>query len=698
MSNSNALKSYLGELVGASALRLAGLLLPMAAVACGGAPGEDGELEPMEQEDIASAASALTVTAPIDSYFDPPVGVSYSDTYKVLGSVTPPAWSWGKIELLEGQQKYRTEGYNLRTAKARWADTFSDQTYPLRAYYGALNQQLVDGFNIHYKNACAGTVGVSNPAECPAKGPTRPEARFVLLHQGPKTSLGQCNKTKSPVLLVHGAMQNANVWIRPNGYDAQGKTYPGTTQSTGFVQALEADGFCTFAVTFGNFHGDNFSQAINLANAISRIKTLTGKPKVNVVAWSKGVLAADLYMSDPATWTDWGTTKYFEQIAAAEAQNVPAFRKDVRTYVALSGPHLGIDLNFRHPYNDLLIFSTAESAPIGQGPAVWSYMSAIQCVTWGLTFSSPTGMFPNPYAYSVCENRGSVWPDFWSRIYSSNITKLDTSGRPVYTKSLKDLNVEQGVSAASYSFDKYNIAMWGSVDESGRFVSAYLGQMQTTYDLRTYYPIPDRESSPLGDYDWSALDTDEYKWRDWLVIKTNYNPLNVFGGGGFLLDDDAHKTCRLTAYDPINYPCKAEHLYYNQATAEAYSLGYATYRLMDGIGIKAVMQMGGNFITRLKNHGLHPELDYLYVLHGTSGGAGGAVFEIDGMTCPTCDPKGDGVLFEKSVAARTQLTKGWTSANRTAKSKQEGVPNGHLEVGVEPTVWAKMIAQFNALP
>jgi hypothetical protein len=56
------------------------------------------------------------------------------------------------------------------------------------------------------------------------------------------------------------------------------------------------------------------------------------------------------------------------------------------------------------------------------------------------------------------------------------------------------------------------------------------------------------------------------------------------------------------------------------------------------------------------------------------------------------------VLFDVSVAARDQLTKGWTTTNKSAKSKQEGVPYGHLEVGVTPEVWAKMIAQFNTLP
>lgn len=667
--------------------RLAALALPVLTAACVVAPDD----EPAAPVDVVEGDdTAVVVTSPIDAYFDPPPAGGYSDSYTVVGATTPPSWSWGKIELLQGKQKYRTEGYNLRTAKLRKSDTYQDSQYPLKTYFGDLNQQLVDAFNLHYQNSCA-----QGSTTCPAQGPTRPEARFALLHHGPKTATLNCDTSRAPVVLVHGAMQNANVWLAPGGNDGAGGVYPGTTQTTGFVQALEAQNICTYAITYNNFHGDNFNQAINLANAIARVKALTGRPKVNLVAWSKGVLSVDLYLSNVASWNDWGP-KYFEQIAAEQARHVPAFRNDVRTYVALSGPHLGIDLNFRHPFNDLLIYSTAEAAPIGQGPVTWGFMSAIQCVTWGYA-DSPNDIFPNPNAYSVCENRGGMWPDFWSRIYTSNITGLDSTGKPVYTKSLKLLNTEQGVSASAFSFDKYNIAMWGSVDESGKFVSAYLGQLQTTYDLRAQYPIPDRQAAPVTD-DWSTLDTDESKWRDWMVLKLAYNPVPPYAPAGWVADDAGHITCRQTAYDPSTYPCKAKHAYYDSRTAESYAFGYATYQLMGGIGIKAAMEMGGNFITRLKAHGLSPNLDFLYVLHGTSGGASGQVFEIDGMTCPTCDPHGDGVLFDVSVAARTQLTQGWTSTQRTSKSKQEGVPHGHLEVGVTPAVWTKMIAQFNALP
>jgi hypothetical protein len=624
------------------------------------------------------------IPAAFAGYFDPPAAATYQGGYRVVGATLPPAWSWGKLELLEGLQAFRTEGYNLRTEKLRWRDTFEDSQYPLRTYFGALNQQLVDGFNLYYHNACAGAVGVSQAAACPAKGPTRPEARLVLLHYGPRTAQGLCSTAKPPVLLVHGALQNANIWLLPGGNNGSGGTYPGTTQATGFVQALEASGRCAFAVTFGTFHGDNYNQAIGLVNAIERIKAVTGRAKVDVVAWSKGVLPVDLYAADVSTWTDFGP-KHFEQLAAEQARRVPPFQSDLHTYVALSCPHLGIDLNFRHPYDDLLIYSTLENAPVGQGPVTWSWMSALQCVNWGYSGVPP---LPNPYADSVCRGRGGTWPDYFRRIYTSNIEGLDASGRPVSSQSLAALNAANGVPASAFSFDKYNLAMWGSIAPDGKWVSAYLGQLQAAYDLRAYYPILDRQHDGK---DWSQIDTDETKWRTWLAYKLTY----LFAG--FVADDPAHTACRKTAFDPAASPCRAEHTYYQADTAESYSFGTAKYRLLDGIGIRAATEMGGNFIERLRHHGLARTLDFLYVVHGATAGSG-APFEFDGMTCPTCDPHGDGVLFDVSIAARDQLTQGWTAAEKGARSKQEAVARGHLEVGVSPDVWTKLLSQLDLVP
>jgi len=52
-----------------------------------------------------------------DNYFDAPADGTFKDDYRVVGEITPDSWSWGKNELLEGLQRFRAEGYNLRTQK-----------------------------------------------------------------------------------------------------------------------------------------------------------------------------------------------------------------------------------------------------------------------------------------------------------------------------------------------------------------------------------------------------------------------------------------------------------------------------------------------------------------------------------------------------------------------------------------------------
>jgi len=603
-----------------------------------------------------------------------------SDGFRVVGSLRPPSWSWGEIELIEGSQRVRTEGYNRRTEKLRAQDTFQSSDYPLAKYFGSLNQQLVDAFNLYYKDSCATRAG----AVCAEPGPMRPEARFVLLHKGPKTYARTCDLAKTPLLLVHGAMQDANVWLFPGGNDGAGNAYAGTTQKTGMVQAMETAGRCVYAVTFGNFHGDNYSQAIGVANAVARVRQLHKKadgtsPKVDVLAWSKGVLAVDAYLGNASSWPALGT-RFFDRVAAAQSEAVPSFRSDVRVYVALSGPHLGIDLNFRHPIHTLTVASTSWNAPIGRGPMPWTWFAALQCVNWG----PDVPWYDNPYAKSVCESRGGTWPDFFNRIYVSNLSGLDSDGKPVSRGSLKSLNVTDGAPSTGFSFDEYNISLFGSVTDGGKWVSAYLGQLQAAADLRTNYPVPRRDSS-----DWKDLDADENRYYPWL------RPKLTFLAGGYL-DDPNRQACRKTAFAPSASPCIAWHTAYNAKNAESSSGFYNKYQLMSGLGVASAVEMGGHFVDRLKAGGLDAKVDALYVLYGESGGAAGTVFETDGMSCPTCAVNGDGVLFKKSIAAVDMLTGKWTATKRSRDAKQESIPLGHLEIGVTPAAWSKVLAYLTA--
>ncbi|MFN7134338.1 MAG: esterase/lipase family protein, partial [Myxococcales bacterium] len=448
--------------------------ISFAAILLLAACGPQGELaspatDDAPPEEIVAADEPAALASDLAPYFDPVSAPA--NGFRVVGALRPEAWSWGEIELLEGRQQFRSEYYNRRTEKLRSQDTFHSSSYPLRTYFGALNQQLVDGFNLHYRHACATEPG----SVCPVPGPTRPEARFVLLHKGPKTAARTCRLDRTPALLVHGAMQDANVFLFPNGNDGAGRTYDGAAQRTGMVQAFEDAGRCTYAVTFGSFHGDNFNHAIHVANAVARVRALhPGAPRVDVLAWSKGVLAVDAWLANAPRWTGFSTAQFFERLAAAQAARVPAYDDSVRVYVALSGPHGGIDLNFRHPIHALTIASTPPNAPIGRGPMPWTYFSAFQCVTWG----PDVPWYDNPYARGVCASAGGTWPDYFRRIHVSNLTGLDSAGRPLAPTSLRELNVKQGLAASAFEFDEFNLSLFGSVDERGRFVTAYPGQLQ----------------------------------------------------------------------------------------------------------------------------------------------------------------------------------------------------------------------------
>lgn len=623
---------------------------------------------------LTGGLQAGTITAPVESYFDAPT--TGTGRYHVVGSITPPSWSWGKIELLEGHQTYRTEAYNTRTEKLRFQDTFQSADYPLQTYWGDLNQQLVDSFNLAYKLNC-GNKG--STLACGEVGPTRPEARYVLLHQGPQTAKGLCNKTLTPMLLVHGAMQDGNVWLYPGGNDGKGNGYEGA-DTEGPVKWLETAGVCTYAVTFGNFHGDNISQAINLRHAMDRVRELGGSNKVDVAAWSKGVVVVDLYGANISTWTDWSSS-YFDQIVARQAREVPAFVDDIGTYFAISGPHKGLDLNWRHPYDNILIATTDANAPIGRGPMVWSRFSAIQCPTWGYLDSPNTG---NIYAEGLCTDRGGLWPDFWDFIYLTNITRLDSQGQIVWGSDLDDLNINEGLSPADFEFDEYNISVFGAVNTSGEWINPYLGQLQVVNDFRSEFPVPCHECDP---YNWGETDTDETYWFDWLEAKLAYNPYWWLGVGGFLTDN-THVACRETAYAPATKPCLAKHMYRASPNAIDKTGKYATYELFNGLGLETARLMGGRLMERLQNHSLDSRLDNLVVLHGTE--LGSAFFETDGMACPTCDPNADGVLFETSIMGLAQLTQGWPAASLD-RADQVPYSLGHLDIGVNRDVWQDII-------
>lgn len=148
-------------------------------------------------------------------------------------------------------------------------------------------------------------------------GTTTPHSSSALLHMGLNESIA----SGTPILLVPGAGDNG---VR--GY---------VTMGTRLDRGLRP----VYALTFAHAHGDVFQQAEIIANAIARIKARTGAAQVDLVAHSKGGIAAAVYLSNDGS--PWGQSAY-------DAKGT-VYRGDVRRAVFIATPLGGIDTSFRWP-------------------------------------------------------------------------------------------------------------------------------------------------------------------------------------------------------------------------------------------------------------------------------------------------------------------------------------------------------------
>jgi pimeloyl-ACP methyl ester carboxylesterase len=159
--------------------------------------------------------------------------------------------------------------------------------------------------------------------------PTPPSALFLLhvgLHE--ETAVG------TPILFVGGAGDNA---------------------SRGFVTAatkLDRLNRPVYAITFAHPHGDVFQQAEVVADAIAVVKARTGADQVDVVAHSKGGIAATVYASN-LPGTDWGQPAY-------EDVGTP-YAGDIRRLVLMATPLGGIDTSFRWSSTNLYSLDAEEA-------------------------------------------------------------------------------------------------------------------------------------------------------------------------------------------------------------------------------------------------------------------------------------------------------------------------------------------------
>lgn len=187
-----------------------------------------------------------------------------------------------------------------------------------------------------------------DPEVVAAFGTDTPHSGDVLLHYAGDPPPDAPRRT-TPVLLVHGASKAGTFWWDPHENGSE----------QGLPQKLRDQGFQVYFVSFAHNHDDNFLQAEQMANAIERVKELTGREQVDLVAHSKGAMAARLYTSDVRE--EWMTP----------------YRGDVRRLVFVGAPLGGIDFSFRHPSANYALYGDSDD-PRLNAPISWEKMMA-----WG---------------------------------------------------------------------------------------------------------------------------------------------------------------------------------------------------------------------------------------------------------------------------------------------------------------------------
>lgn len=188
--------------------------------------------------------------------------------------------------------------------------------------------------------------------------------RYFLLGYGPKWDTG----TKSvPVLLVHGAGDDMNrAWAHP--WDQQ---TPASIGRVGLMQYLSDRGFKVFAISFPHTQGNNLVHAELIADAIEVIKSRTGATQVDIVAHSKGNLAAAAYLS--SLNNEWSDTTWMTD-----------YRGDVRKYVSVAAPFKGLDTMFRYYTANLDVISNNKNGPLAFYKA-YIYYAYRNYTRWDMT-------------------------------------------------------------------------------------------------------------------------------------------------------------------------------------------------------------------------------------------------------------------------------------------------------------------------
>ncbi|WP_204007612.1 esterase/lipase family protein [Virgisporangium aurantiacum] len=248
-----------------------------------------------------TVASVLGVAALVAAT---PVTANATGPVTLEASYTSVSYGWAKVERwYDSNPGYITANYP--------ADGRLDQTGQRRTFFGNV---------------------------------ARPAMGRYLLSYAPGWNT---NAKPTPVLLVPGAYEHADMaWADPStSHIGCGAS---SCPNTGLMQALSGAGYKVFALTFPHSAGNNYNHAQQIRNAVRTIRSATGAPKVDVVAWSMGAVAARMYVS--GVKKPWGSP----------------YGGDVRKLILIGGPNNGWDWTFRHgTYPAILTYAECGGAAIG---------------------------------------------------------------------------------------------------------------------------------------------------------------------------------------------------------------------------------------------------------------------------------------------------------------------------------------------
>jgi pimeloyl-ACP methyl ester carboxylesterase len=177
-------------------------------------------------------------------------------------------------------------------------------------------------------------------------GTTKPHSSLFLFHK-----MAGANTKKTPVLLVHGAGANAWIWC----YDP----IESITRNTVLFKLAE-EGYPTYAISSAATQGSNHFQAEHIAAAIEIIKELHNVDKVDLIATGDGNIPVQIYLA-----------------SAGRHKWMTPYRNDVRKYLGLGSPNLGIDYQFRYPFSclvsDMLNYYDFYPFTANSSPLIFSY-------------------------------------------------------------------------------------------------------------------------------------------------------------------------------------------------------------------------------------------------------------------------------------------------------------------------------------